>query len=39
VNAETMEIMGLTQYAYIRPTEAEGRAFIERASPPTPSAT
>jgi anti-anti-sigma factor len=33
VNAETMEIMGLTQYAYIRPTEAEARGFIETAPP------
>lgn len=37
VNAETMEIMGLTQYAYIRPTEAEARAFIEQATPPSAS--
>lgn len=37
VNAETMEIMGLTQYTYIRPTEAEARAFIEQATPPAPS--
>jgi anti-anti-sigma factor len=28
VNAETMEIMGLTQYARIFPTEAEARADL-----------
>jgi len=38
VNAETMEIMGLTQYATLRPSEADGRAFAEQATPPTPSA-
>lgn len=37
VNAETMEIMGLTQYATLCATEAEGRAFAEQATPPTPS--
>lgn len=37
VNAETMEIMGLTQYATICPSEAEGRAFIGQATPPPAS--
>lgn len=38
VNAETMEIMGLTQYAHILPTETEARRVIEEIAPPAPSA-
>jgi anti-anti-sigma factor len=34
VNAETMETMGLTQYARVMPTEEEARHLIEQASPP-----
>jgi len=33
VNAETMEIMGLSQYAQILPTEEEARAVIMEAAP------
>ncbi len=32
VNAETMEIMGLTQYAQIYPTESEARAGLTAAA-------
>jgi anti-anti-sigma factor len=38
VNAETMEIMGLTEYAYLRATEEEARSFILEAKPLEPSA-
>jgi anti-anti-sigma factor len=34
VNAETMEIMGLTQYAHLLSTEEEARGFIAQAAPP-----
>ena len=34
VNAETMEIMGLTQYAHLLSTEEEARGFIAHAAPP-----
>jgi anti-anti-sigma factor len=34
VNAETMEIMGLTQYAHLLPTEEEARGIIAHATPP-----
>lgn len=33
VNAETMEIMGLSQYAHILPTEEEARSVILEAEP------
>jgi hypothetical protein len=32
VNAETMEIMGLTQYAQIYPTEGEARSGLAAAA-------
>jgi anti-anti-sigma factor len=34
LNAETMEIMGLSQYAHLLPTEEEARGFIAQATPP-----
>jgi anti-anti-sigma factor len=34
VNAETMEIMGLTQYAHLLSTEEEARGIIAHAAPP-----
>ena len=37
VNAETMEIMDITQYVTLARTEEEARAFIEQQRLPSPS--